>query len=32
LNGKTPIETALSEEGASQIQRLLFSLFYGLPV
>jgi uncharacterized protein (DUF2384 family) len=32
LNGKTPIETALSEEGASQIQRLLFSLFYVLPV
>jgi putative toxin-antitoxin system antitoxin component (TIGR02293 family) len=32
LNGKTPIETALSELGARQIEQLLFGLFYGLPV
>jgi putative toxin-antitoxin system antitoxin component (TIGR02293 family) len=32
LNGKTPIETALSELGARQIEQMLFSVFYGLPV
>jgi putative toxin-antitoxin system antitoxin component (TIGR02293 family) len=32
LNGKTPIETALSELGARQIEQMLFGVFYGLPV
>ena len=32
LNGKSPIETALSELGARQIEQMLFSVFYGLPV
>jgi putative toxin-antitoxin system antitoxin component (TIGR02293 family) len=32
LNGKTPIETALSELGARQIEQMLFGIFYGLPV
>ncbi len=31
LNGKTPIETALSELGARQIEQILFGVFYGLP-
>jgi putative toxin-antitoxin system antitoxin component (TIGR02293 family) len=32
LNGKMPIETALSELGARQIEQMLFGVFYGLPV
>jgi putative toxin-antitoxin system antitoxin component (TIGR02293 family) len=32
LNGKSPIETALSELGARQVEQLLFGIFYGLPV
>lgn len=32
LDGKTPIETALSELGARQIEQMLFAIFYGLPV
>jgi putative toxin-antitoxin system antitoxin component (TIGR02293 family) len=31
LKGKTPIETALSELGARQIEEMLFGIFYGLP-
>lgn len=32
LNGKTPIETALSELGARHVEQILFGVFYGLPV
>jgi putative toxin-antitoxin system antitoxin component (TIGR02293 family) len=32
LNGKTPIETSLSELGARQIEQMLFGILYGLPV
>jgi putative toxin-antitoxin system antitoxin component (TIGR02293 family) len=32
LNGKTPIETALSELGARHVEQILFGIFYGLPV
>jgi putative toxin-antitoxin system antitoxin component (TIGR02293 family) len=32
LNGKTPIETALSELGARQVEQILFGILYGLPV
>jgi putative toxin-antitoxin system antitoxin component (TIGR02293 family) len=32
LNGKTPIETALSELGARRVEQMLFGIFYGLPV
>ncbi len=32
LNGKTPIETALSELGARQVEQILFGAFFGLPV
>jgi putative toxin-antitoxin system antitoxin component (TIGR02293 family) len=32
LNGKSPIETALSELGARQVEQMLFGIFYGLPV
>jgi putative toxin-antitoxin system antitoxin component (TIGR02293 family) len=32
LKGKTPIETALSELGARQVEQLLYGVFYGLPV
>jgi putative toxin-antitoxin system antitoxin component (TIGR02293 family) len=32
LNGKTPIETSLSELGARQVEQLLYGVFYGLPV
>jgi putative toxin-antitoxin system antitoxin component (TIGR02293 family) len=32
LSGKTPIETALSELGARQVEQILFGIFYGLPV
>jgi putative toxin-antitoxin system antitoxin component (TIGR02293 family) len=32
LNGKSPIETALSELGARQVEQILFGIFYGLPV
>ena len=31
LGGKTPIETAISELGARQVEQLLFGIFYGLP-
>ena len=32
LSGKTPIETALSELGARQVEQILFGILYGLPV
>lgn len=32
LAGKTPIETALSDLGARQVEEMLFGIFYGLPV
>lgn len=31
FNGKTPIETALSELGARQVEELLFGIAFGLP-
>jgi putative toxin-antitoxin system antitoxin component (TIGR02293 family) len=32
LNGKSPIETALTELGARQVEQMLYGVFYGLPV
>jgi putative toxin-antitoxin system antitoxin component (TIGR02293 family) len=32
LNGKSPIETALSELGARRVEQMLAGVFYGLPV
>lgn len=31
LNGKTPMEAALTELGARQVEEMLFSVSYGLP-